>query len=303
MTRYTPQWLQAGSYAASGDRRLIGALWPAAACSGCAVSVGSGMTVNVAAGQVSVPTQNATGSTLCTSDAVEQVTLASALGSGVNRYDLIICQPRGNDLDGGSNTDFIFTSVTGAGAGSPTVPPTPAGAVALAQIFVPGASVSVVAGNITDIRPGNLAIPVPPFYTLPPSTPRGFLGVTRYTATSGAVGATLTPIPGANVTVTVAAGRRIKVTGTFSLVASAVATLTAAISEGPTTWTTLGQALTNSPGASSWNWMAVTTVLDNPTAGTHTYGLSIAATAGTVTMQSNGQQPSITLVEDIGAYP
>ena len=30
MTRYTPQWFQAGSYAASVDRRLIGALWPSA---------------------------------------------------------------------------------------------------------------------------------------------------------------------------------------------------------------------------------------------------------------------------------
>ena len=30
MTRYTPQWLQAGSYAGAYDRRLIGALWPGA---------------------------------------------------------------------------------------------------------------------------------------------------------------------------------------------------------------------------------------------------------------------------------
>ena len=43
------------------------------------------MTVNVAAGQVAVPTQNNTGSTLCTSDAVEVVTLAAAPASGTNR--------------------------------------------------------------------------------------------------------------------------------------------------------------------------------------------------------------------------
>jgi hypothetical protein len=162
MTRYTPQWLQNGSYAGSQDRRLISALWPGPAVAGCAVSAGTGMTVNVAVGQAAVPTQNSTGSTLCTSDAVETVTLAAAPASGNNRYDLIICQPRGNDLDGGSNNDFIFTSVTGTAAASPTVPPTPPGALVLAQIYVPGGSASVTAGNITDVRPAQpLAVPPP----------------------------------------------------------------------------------------------------------------------------------------------
>jgi hypothetical protein len=107
---------------------------------------------------MAVPTQNSTGSTLCVSDNVEQVTLAAAPASGNNRIDLIICQPRGNDLDGGSNNDFIFTSVTGTAAASPTVPPTPPGALTLAQIYVPGGSASVTAGNITDVRPGSLAV-------------------------------------------------------------------------------------------------------------------------------------------------
>lgn len=157
MTRYTPLWEQQGSYAASVDRRLIGSIWPSAASVGCAVTVSSGMTVNVAAGQVSVPTGNNTGSVLCASDAVEPVTLAAAPGSGTNRYDLVICQARGNDLDGGSNNDFIFTTVTGTAAASPTVPATPANAVALAQIYVPGGSASVTAGNISDVRPAGLA--------------------------------------------------------------------------------------------------------------------------------------------------
>jgi hypothetical protein len=152
MTRYTPQWLQQGTYAASVDRRLIGALWPAAAVSGCAVTAGSGMTVNVAAGQVAVPSQNNTGSTLCSSDAVEQVTLTAAPASGSNRYDLVVCHPRGNDLDGGANNDFVFEVVTGTAAASPSPPPVPAGQAALAQIYVPGGSASVTAGNITDRR-------------------------------------------------------------------------------------------------------------------------------------------------------
>ena len=153
MTRYTPQWLQAGSYAASADRRLIGALWPQPASSGCAVAVQSGMTVQVAAGLIAAPSQNNTGTTLCYSDATEPVTLAAAPGAGTNRIDLVVCQPRGNDLDGGANNDFVFAAVTGTAAASPAVPATPAGQVALAQIYIPGGSASVTAGNITDVRP------------------------------------------------------------------------------------------------------------------------------------------------------
>ena len=157
MTRYAPQWLQAGSYAGSQDRRLISAIWPAPASSGCAVTAATVMTVNIAAGQVAVPSQNNTGSTLCTSDAVEQVTLTAAPASGTNRIDVVTCHPRGNDLDGGSNNDFLFDFVTGTAAATPTVPATPAGQVALAQIYVAGGSASVTAGNITDVRPGGLS--------------------------------------------------------------------------------------------------------------------------------------------------
>ena len=160
MARYTPQWLQAGSYAASQDRRLISALWPGPASSGCAVTAQAGtMNVNVASGQVAVPSQNNTGATLCSSDAVEVVALPAAPASGTNRIYLIICRPRGNDLDGGSNTDFIFDYVSSAAVASPTPPAAPAGTVGLAQVYVAGGSAAVVAGNITDVRPGNLAIP------------------------------------------------------------------------------------------------------------------------------------------------
>jgi hypothetical protein len=157
VNRYA-QWLQAGSYAASVDRRLIGALWPGPASAGCAVTPATAMTVNIAIGQVAVPSQNNTGSTLCSSDATDQVTLTAANGTNP-RIDVVTCHPRGNDLDGGGNNDFIFDFVTGTPAASPTVPATPAGQVALAQILVPAQSASISGGNITDVRPGGLAIP------------------------------------------------------------------------------------------------------------------------------------------------
>jgi len=158
MTRRTPLWLQSGSYAGSDDRSLPGALWPAAASAGVLVTATTGMVLNIDPGYVAVPTQNNTGTTLCRSDAVETVTLDPAPASGSNRIDLVVCHPRGTDLDGGVNNDFVFEKVTGTAAASPVPPPLPAGTVALANVYVGGGVAAIVAGNITDTRPFGLAL-------------------------------------------------------------------------------------------------------------------------------------------------
>jgi len=204
MTRFTPQWLQAGSYAASIDRRLIGALWPAAASSGMAVTVSSAMTLNVAAGQCAVPSANNTGTLLCSSDAVEQVTLGAAPASGSNRIDLVCVQVRGTDLDGGTDNDWILSVVAGTVAASPVAPAVPANAVALAQVYVGGGVASIVAGNITDRRPGNLAIGA-----IPASYPRGFL--VSATGPSGTVNVTATWTTVFSLSVPVLVGRRYRI--------------------------------------------------------------------------------------------
>jgi hypothetical protein len=168
MTRHTPQYLQAGTYPADDDRRLIGALWPTPASSGCAVTAEpAAMKVNIAPGQVAVPTPNNTGSILCTSDAVEQVDVPPAPGSGLNRYDMVICQVRSGDIGVGTGDDFIFNVVSGGAVASP-VPPTgpPQGSVALAHIYVPGNSAAVDPANITDRRP--FALAVSPGSVMPP---------------------------------------------------------------------------------------------------------------------------------------
>jgi len=173
VTRYVPQWLQSGSYAASLDRRLIGALWPAPASSGCAVTaVGTGMDVHVDPGQVAVPSANNTGTVLCTSDAIETLTLAPAPPAGTDRVDLVVCHPRSADLGGTTEEDFIFAIVAGAeGAPPGAAPAVPAGTVALAQIHVAGGAASLAAGDITDRRPGSIS--VPPLYVPPyPPWPR-----------------------------------------------------------------------------------------------------------------------------------
>jgi hypothetical protein len=159
MTRYTPLWLQQGSYPAATDRRLMGAMYPVARCDGCACTPGGGMTVSVAAGFVMVPTANNTGTVLCASDAVETVTIAAAPGTGTSRIDVIVAQARGNDLDSGSNNDWLFAVVTGAASASPSVPATPNNAVAIAQVAVGAGVVNIVAANITDTRPRSMIVP------------------------------------------------------------------------------------------------------------------------------------------------
>jgi hypothetical protein len=161
MTRYTPLWEQLGSYAASTDRHLLSTMWPNGVINGMVVSAGgSSMQLQISSGQAAVPSQNNTGSSLCISDAVENVVIAAAPGSGLNRIDLVLVRPRGQDLDGGSNNDFIFdTSVTGVPAATPVAPSVPAGSLALAQVYVGANVVAITQGNITDVRQvGSLAI-------------------------------------------------------------------------------------------------------------------------------------------------
>jgi hypothetical protein len=189
VTRYTPLWLQSGSYPAGVDRRLIDALWPsrgagsASASNGAAVTKVAGtMTVSIAPGAIVVPTANGTGAVLCVWDTAEVVTFAPAPGSGLQRFDSLILQPRGNDLDGGTNNDFVFSAVTGSPASSPVWPALPPGCATFAGMVIPGGVASLDTASLLDIRPGGLS-------ANPPDT--GWLAITLG---SGAI-----PFPGLGV--------------------------------------------------------------------------------------------------------
>jgi hypothetical protein len=159
VTRYPPLWQQANAYAAGIDRRLLSTIWPVAACNGVAVAPSSGMTVQIAPGVVVAPTISTStppGSVVCSSDAVEFVTLAAAPGTN-SRIDLVVCQPRGTDLDGGPNNDYIFTTVAGTVAASPVAPAVPDGTVAIAQITVAAGTATITAGMISDRRPPRIS--------------------------------------------------------------------------------------------------------------------------------------------------
>ena len=159
MTRYTPLWLQSGSYPASLDRDLLSALWPAPASTGLAVTAVAGtMTLNIAPGKFALPVANG-GTALCVSDAIEQVTLPPAPGAGLNRWDVVFALARGTDIDGGVNNDFIFTVLSGAPAASPVYPAGPANAQWVATVYVAGGSASIDPASITNYAPGGLAVP------------------------------------------------------------------------------------------------------------------------------------------------
>jgi hypothetical protein len=176
VTRFTPLWLQAGSYAASVDRRLIGALYPDARSSGCQVSAVGAMDLAVAPGSVAVPLMGGVGSVLCVSDGTETVTLPAAPASGLERTDLVICQARGADIDGGASDDFLFTSVQGNPVAPPSaIPALPANAAVLAGVTVRGGSAAIAPADVGDWRPGNLAVP-PGYAPAYPSKPPPLVG-------------------------------------------------------------------------------------------------------------------------------
>lgn len=295
MTRFTPQWIQAGSYSAGVDRRLIGALWPAARSTGHAVTFNTAMTVNVAAGQTAVPTANGTGTVLCSSDTTEVVTIGTAPGAGSNRIDRVVVRPRATDIGSTAEADFILDVIAGAVAASPVAPAVPNGTVSLAQVYVTGGSASLSAAAITDERPGNLAIPVTP----PTSAPRGWIGTATGPATLINAGATATNI--VQLTVQLVAGRR------YRAFAYILASQQAAVGNPMSTFIDSGGYLPSGvvrpfwavawptavaiSGYGSWTFVATATAND-------TFTVTASSSAGNCQVGVNNAQVN---VEDVGA--
>jgi hypothetical protein len=117
------------------------------------------MGLSIAPGAAAVPVGPFNGA-LCVSDAIETVTLGAAPPAGQERFDWVTVYPRGNDLDGGANNDFIFNVIAGT-AGPPTAPfpIVPAGQLGLYRIHVGGGVAAIVAGDIVDFRPRTLSSP------------------------------------------------------------------------------------------------------------------------------------------------
>ena len=155
MTRFAPLWQQAGSYPSQLDRGLLGALWPAGGGAGPPPAVvANTMNVTIPPGWLGVALQAGQGTAVCRWDANEVVTLAASPQTGQQRWDLVVCQVRDNQIDGGPNNDFIFTNVTGvAAASSPQIPATPANAALVALVLVTGGQANLNTALFYDRRP------------------------------------------------------------------------------------------------------------------------------------------------------
>lgn len=177
MTVLLPAWLQAGAYTAEHDRFVGTALLnPGTSLTGrggvrrvagdefqvTAASPAS-MAVQVSAGMAFVQgiytvTQ---GTYTVVNDAVFQLTIGAA-HSTLSRIDVVILEILDALYAGASNIAQVRI-VPGTPAGTPT-PPTPTGSfIVLAQLLIPPGATSVVANNITDLRPftAGLGAPIP----------------------------------------------------------------------------------------------------------------------------------------------
>ena len=167
MTRYAPLWQQAGNYPAQLDRGLIAALWPNGGVLGGAVTATTNtMQVSVAPGSAAVTMQSGQGSELCHWDAPEagpSLVLAASPPSGQSRVDLVVVQVRDAGVDGGANNDFVIQAIAGTPAASnPATPATPANALPLATVTVPGAAANLNGATITPVTVNPLSVPAAP---------------------------------------------------------------------------------------------------------------------------------------------
>jgi microcystin-dependent protein len=160
MTLYAPLDIQNGTYSATLDRQLLHMLFSAAGVVGASDLVvaqraaGTNMSVDVAAGRAVVlgTDQADQGKYLCWSDAVTNVVIAAAPGTGLSRIDLIVAKVRDADQNGGVNNDWVIQAVTGSAASTPTTPATPASSLVLATISVAASVTAIVNANIVSTQ-------------------------------------------------------------------------------------------------------------------------------------------------------
>jgi hypothetical protein len=157
--RTPPAWLQAGSYPAEDDRRLIATIFADSEgiilSSDLAVTqrgAGANMSVDVAGGRCVVKGDLATyeGSYFMENRGVTNLTVAAADPTNP-RIDRVIAEVLNAEYSGVSNL-WRLRVVTGTPAGSPSAPATPSNAISLATIAVAALASSITNANITSTR-------------------------------------------------------------------------------------------------------------------------------------------------------
>ena len=126
--------------------------------------------------------------------------------------------------------------------------------------------------------------------------PGGWIGYAEVTTGQGSI-STITDLTNLSIAVTVGTSRRIRVTGKIYANASGVVLAAElVIREGGTTLNG-GRLLY---GTASQDQSIMAEWIGTPGSGSHTYKLSLAATASTINMTASATAPAYILVEDIG---
>jgi hypothetical protein len=310
--RTTPSSLQAlTTHAAENDRLMAAALLSSPMTSfaggvgaldpghGVAISTDlavtangtPNMSVNVAAGSAFIRgTQSALqGVYHAINDATVNLSISAADPTNARR-DLIILQVR-DAAYGGADNDARLVVVTGTPAASPADPSLAAypNALVLARVTVAAADTSITSGEITDLRTRVIGR-------------GGVLGYAEVTTDQTGIGTSETDLTGLTITVSVPAGRRIKITG-YARLRNGEASSNGAllyIDEGGTNLNFATAAL-NGTGSSGVSATVIAQAIVTPSTGSHTYKLQASFVAGSSNLMDIGAtQPAFILVEDLG---
>lgn len=247
------------------------------------------------------------------------------------RIDLVVFRVLDDDV---VTTHDAYTGrieiIAGTPAASPVVPALPSLAVELARITVPatgGGTATVDSSHRQYASAVSADLVVASFARLPTSAakwqkaialdtgleyvwtgtawepdraPRGALGVA--TVTSNQTGVTTeVDLTGMTVTVTVGAGRRIRISFTTLLIPAGAVNTTASVTikEGATVLRECFFLMNNVSAPVT----ATDSVVLTPSSGSHTYKLTLSRAVGAGSVETNAQstRPAYILVEDIGS--
>lgn len=126
--------------------------------------------------------------------------------------------------------------------------------------------------------------------------PNGLIGYATTTSTQTGI-SSVTDLTSLSVTVTANTSRLFKITAYVVVFQqTSTGTVTLSIKESATTLGAGQKAVVASNAAI----MHVTTLVTAPSAGSHTYKLTLATSAGTVDTSSSAAQPAWIMVEDVG---
>lgn len=239
------------------------------------------------------------------SDANDSSITITANATGSTRNDTVCLKIDQNTAPTSDGSNLVsFVAIAGqSGGGLSNAPADGNLYLPLANVAVANGATSISTGNVTDVRTGVLDFAGELRLTPPGGAaskmPAGTLANPSTTTAQGSI-TTLTDLTSLSATVTVGAGRRIKITGKVKAVSSVTTDgIDLRIREGSTDLDICDGVGNATDSQVDLKAMAIVT----PSAGAHTYKLSLERRAGTgtVTTSAAAATPCFLLIEDIGS--